>query len=151
MINYEINQEKLPDSARLAHAWLRCLLRTIERHLRLPGTHTFSIAFVDNATMRRLNCTYRDKDRVTDILSFARVGEPGSLGELILAWPFVRAQAKKQGKTLEQELALLLIHGVLHLCGHDHETKKEAAKMLSLQGIILRQFLEKRKEKREPS
>lgn len=150
MIRYEINQERVPKVLRLEDIWLRRLLRTIERHLRLRGTHMLSVAFVDHATMRRLNRTYRNKNRVTDILSFQlprslhgrgqREGDK-SLGELILAWPFVRDQAKKNKKTLQEELALLLIHGVLHLRGYDHETKKDAAKMLPFQDRILRNFL----------
>lgn len=141
MIRYEINHGPVPQALRLEDGWIRRLLRVIERHLRLRGTHTLSIAFLDHPTMRRLNRTYRNKDRVTDILSFAGVGEPTSLGELILAWPYVRRQAKKNKKLLTEELALLLIHGVLHLRGYDHETRPDAAKMEPLQDRILKNFL----------
>lgn len=142
MIRWELNQEIVPASVRLRDAWLDKLFARVSDHLRLRGAHTLSIAFVDHRTMQRLNRTYRHKDRVTDILSFATVGGPGSLGELVIAWPFVRTQAKKKKKTLLEELALLLIHGVLHLRGYDHEARKDAAKMFPLQDSILSDFLE---------
>lgn len=141
MIKVEVNQTLLPRQAQVLHVWLARLLRMIAAALRLRGTHTLSVAFVNHRTMQRLNRTYRNKDRVTDILSFAEVGERNSLGELILAWPYVRDQAKKNKKSLTEELALLLIHGVLHLRGYDHETKKDAAKMEPLQNRILKDFL----------
>lgn len=152
MIRFEINQEIVPARLRLSGAWLHKLFAVVSRNLELRGTHTHSIAFVDHRTMRHLNRTYRGQDRVTDILSFAPTstlrikggsGELRNLGELLLAWPYVRDQAEKNEKTLSDELALLLIHGVLHLCGYDHETKKDAAKMLPLQDRILRDFLKR--------
>lgn len=138
MIEYEINQELVPARLRVKEVWLKRLLRAIERHLRLRGIHTLSIAFVDAKTIRRLNRTYRGEDKTTDILSFPEVGGDRALGELLLAWPYVKKQAKKQGKVLKEELALLFIHGVLHLYGHAHKTKKDAKKMFDLQDKILK-------------
>lgn len=141
MIRCEINQALLPAGSRIALPWLKRLLRAVEKQLKLRGIRLLSIAFVDHRTMRRLNRAYRGKDHVTDILSFAGVGGQGSLGELILAWPQVRRQAREHGKTLKEELALLIVHGVLHLRGYDHETLPDARQMLPLQEKILNQFL----------
>lgn len=87
--------------------------------------------------MRTLNRIYRNKDRATDILSFAEIGGPKSMGELIMAWPYVQKQAKQKKVTLMQEVALLVVHGALHLKGFDHETKADAKKMFLLQDQIL--------------
>ncbi|MBI4133399.1 rRNA maturation RNase YbeY [Candidatus Uhrbacteria bacterium] len=143
MIRPQINQALVPAPSRIALPWLKRLLRAIEKRLRLRGIWTLSIAFVDHRTMRRLNLTYRDRGRVTDILSFAGVGDGQSLGELVLAWPYVRDEAKRNKKSLKEELALLLIHGVLHLVGYDHETARDASKMLPLQEKILQDFLKR--------
>lgn len=141
MISFEINQELLPSRYRLQEIWVKRLLRAIEKHLKLRGATMLSIAFVSQLTIRRLNHDYRGKDQVTDILSFEGVGGKKSLGELILAWPYVAKQAKQKKVSLEQELALLLIHGVLHLKGYDHETDLDAQLMLPLQNKILASIL----------
>lgn len=131
----------VPATLRLTNMWTQKLLRMTAKHLRIRKSYRLSIAFIDHRTMRRLNRDYRDKDQVTDILSFNGSGEDDFLGELLLAWPYVKMQARKNKKTLKQELALLLIHGMLHLWGHDHETTKDAIKMLPFQQKIFNDFL----------
>lgn len=140
MIIPELNQTIVPPSARIKMPWLEPLLRLIAKELQIKGKRTLSIAFINHRTMQRLNHDYRGKNKVTDILSFAEVGAPDSLGELLLAWPYVKNQAKEEGKTLKEEYALLITHGILHLLGHDHEIKKDAKKMFFLQEKILRKF-----------
>ncbi len=150
MINYEINQKIVPLRFQVKDVWVRRLMKAIEKSLCLRKKYVVSIAFVDVRTMRRLNRNYRGKDKVTDVLSFgnneklndfampACCGKEEYLGELILAWPYVRNQAKDEGKTLEEELAFLIIHGMLHLRGYDHVAKSEARKMFKLQDHILK-------------
>lgn len=150
MIRFEINQKIVPDKFRLHFAWTNRLLKAIEKQLKFRGIYALSVAFVDNKTMKRLNLVYRGKNKVTDILSFAggqndffpfaKVEIKRDLGELILAWPYARQQAKKKKKTVKEELALLIVHGILHLWGFDHETEKQAKKMLPLQQKILDNF-----------
>jgi probable rRNA maturation factor len=134
VINYEINQTVIPPLHRLKKPWLTHFFQIMNSYLRLRKSYTVSIAFIDGRTMRRLNREYRGKDKVTDILSFA--GEGDDLGELLLAWPYVQKQARKNSVSLEEELTRLLVHGSLHLRGFDHETKPDAAKMLPLQEKI---------------
>ncbi len=154
MIVAELYQRIVPREFHIKSSWLKKVLRAIEKRLKLRGTHTLSIAFVDHATMRRLNRTYRNKDKVTDILSFITApplrerGGRGELrrnscdlGELILAWPYVKNQAHDLGKSLNEEIAFLLVHGVLHLRGYDHEKKSDAARMFPLQEKIYADFL----------
>jgi probable rRNA maturation factor len=99
------------------------------------GNAAVSIAAVGEAKMRTLNRKYRGKDKVTDVLSFAYPGAP--LGDLVICIPQVRRQAKSIGRVFKQELALMVVHGVLHLLGHDHETLKEEKRMFRLQHDIL--------------
>lgn len=141
MVNVELVATLIPRSLRPKPAWFAKILRTTLRALQLPGSWELSIAFVDHKTMRRLNRTYRDCDKVTDILSFTGVGGPSSLGELILAWPYVEKQAKENDTPFLSELAHLLIHGILHLRGYDHEHKRDAKVMIPLEHKILTAFL----------
>jgi rRNA maturation RNase YbeY len=89
--------------------------------------------------MRNLNRLFRRKDRSTDVLAFAyrEARAPHGfhraathLGDVVISLPTARRQAKVAGRALEEELATLLIHGVLHLCGYDHErSRPEALRM----------------------
>jgi rRNA maturation RNase YbeY len=89
--------------------------------------------------MRRLNHRFRHKDRSTDVLAFAfregRAphgfnGRATHLGDVVIALPTAERQAKAANRPLEEEIVTLLIHGVLHLCGYDHERgKAEALRM----------------------
>ena len=86
--------------------------------------------------MRRLNRQYRDKDRTTDVLAFAmrESSSPVSalLGDVVISLPTARRQAEEGGRSLSEELAWLLIHGVLHLCGYDHERSPAEARRMKL-------------------
>jgi probable rRNA maturation factor len=83
-----------------------------------------SIVFVRNAKMRRLNLEYRKKNRPTDILSFPESSNKESyLGEILICLSEVRNNAKIYNQETEQELKRVLIHGILHLLGYDHERK----------------------------
>jgi rRNA maturation RNase YbeY len=100
-----------------------------------------SIALVGDAEMQKLNADYRQKNYPTDVLSFP-VDEnlsikPRLLGDVIISVDKARRQAKERGKTLDQEMTTLLIHGVLHLLGYDHErSAKEARRMRRLEKKI---------------
>lgn len=83
--------------------------------------------FVDDPTIRQLNHRYRGVDRSTDVMAFALAGEDErrergvALGDVVVSVTTAGCQARSLGHPLEAELALLLIHGVLHLLGHEHE------------------------------
>jgi probable rRNA maturation factor len=94
------------------------------------------IAFVGMAEMKRLNKTFRRKNRVTDILSFEGEDE-NSLGELVICLDVIRTQAAEHGLSMSEELGYMILHGVLHLLGYEHEKSASKAKrMFSLQDEI---------------
>lgn len=101
------------------------------------------ILLVGDQRMRSLNRQYRGKDRTTDVLAFAMREAPhpsaGLLGDVVIAVPTAVRQAKEGGRSLDEELTVLLVHGVLHLCGYDHErSEKEARRMQRRERMILR-------------
>ena len=82
---------------------------------------------------RLLNKKYRGRDRATNVLSFAT-------GDIVLCDPVVRRESKAQGKTLRAHYAHLVVHGALHLRGHDHRTRAQARKMERQEVRILRRL-----------
>jgi probable rRNA maturation factor len=106
-----------------------------------PEAVELSVVLSDDATVQALNRDHRGKDYATNVLSFppAFVGPAGPrpLGDVILALGTVRREAEEQGKTAADHLRHLVVHGVLHLCGHDHETEAEAGEMEELERAIL--------------
>lgn len=103
---------------------------------KLKAASSVTIAFVEKSEIRKLNRRYRGKNKPTDILSFESI-EEGSLGELVIALDVIRAQAREHELSLEQELTYMLIHGVLHLLGYDHEVSPSGARqMFSIQDRI---------------
>jgi len=83
-----------------------------------------SIVLVGQARIRKLNKKYRRKNRATDVLSFAY----DNSGEIVICLPEVKKNAKKLKSVFRKELAKVLIHGILHLLGYDHEKSEKAAK-----------------------
>lgn len=84
-----------------------------------------SIVLVGDAKIKELNKKYRNKNQVTDVLAFD-YGLPGGQGEIFICLPRAKRQARQLGHSLKQELAILLIHGILHLAGyHDNKIKQE--------------------------
>lgn len=87
-----------------------------------------SIVFVNNTVMQKLNHTYRQKDRPTNVLAFPQYatydGEPEApeiLGDIVVALPTAALEAQASNQNLEEYVTYLLIHGLLHLLGYDHE------------------------------
>ncbi|MBL8703749.1 MAG: rRNA maturation RNase YbeY, partial [Rhodospirillales bacterium] len=107
--------------------------------------HAGEIAVVlsDDATVRKLNRDYRGKDKPTNVLSFPNDGgvDPDGamapLGDVVLALETVLAEARDQGKRAGDHLSHLVVHGVLHLFGHDHLKDAEARRMEALETKIL--------------
>ena len=101
------------------------------------------ILFVGDQRMRVFNRRYRGKDRTTDVLAFAMREAPHSsahlLGDVVIAVPTAARQARQGQRSLDEELTVLLVHGILHLCGYDHErSEKEARRMHRRERMILR-------------
>lgn len=101
-----------------------------------------SIVLTDDKRLRELNREYLAIDAATDVLSFpASESDPETgapyLGDILLSVPRARAQAKAAGHALEAEVQLLVVHGVLHLLGHDHAKPMEKARMWKAQAEIM--------------
>src|SRR4051812_296265 len=95
------------------------------------GDAEISLAFVDNPTIHTLNKRYLQHDEPTDVLSFP-LSEPNAsrlAGELVIGAEVALAQAQERGHDVQAELALYVIHGLLHLCGHDDKTPQAASAM----------------------
>ena len=101
-----------------------------------------TLRYVGEAEGRRLNHEYRKRDYATNVLSFP-YGEPGrsAYGDIVICAPVVAREAREQGKDVEAHHAHLVVHGVLHLRGHDHERgAAEARRMESIERRILRKL-----------
>ena len=111
----------------------------------LPGREAeFSLRIVDEAEARRFNRVWRQKDYATNVLSFP-VGEPlpeapALLGDLVICAPVVAREAAEQGKQSLAHWAHILIHGILHLCGHDHALAGALSQMEREEIRILRRL-----------
>ena len=97
-----------------------------------------SVLFCGDSAMRRLNRTYRRKDRTTDVLSFPSNGGDGFLGDLIVSAPEAKRQARRSRSAYPKVMEKLLLHGLLHLLGYDHETDR--GEMDELEGRLRRRL-----------
>ncbi len=128
------------------------LIAYVERTLQAEGqSHgELSIVITDEETVQALNREYRGVDAPTDVLSFPMLegtppeGVPPTpeeevtyLGDVVIALPVAERQAREYGHSLQEELRLLTVHGVLHLLGYDHATPEEEARMWARQEAIL--------------
>jgi probable rRNA maturation factor len=106
---------------------------------RLPQEKcTVALRITDDDEMRRLNREFAGDDHATDVLSFE--GEGSHIGDLAISWPAVLSQAERQEHSPQKELAVLLVHGFLHLLGWDHRTRAETAEMWRLTKLPLGAF-----------
>jgi probable rRNA maturation factor len=101
--------------------------------LEVIGNHGSSatIAFVSDKSIRKLNQQFRNIDKPTDVLSFP-AEEETNLGDIAISVETAAAQAKENGLTFEMEIAQLILHGLLHLSGYDHETDNGEMNRLEL-------------------
>jgi probable rRNA maturation factor len=105
--------------------------------------HELSIVLTDDAHIRELNREYRDKDEPTDVLSFGQMeGEPfvapiPVLGDLVISLQTAQRQATSIGHPLGAEVRILLVHGLLHLLGHDHIESEERSEMATAEDTLL--------------
>lgn len=136
MITYQINQQRLRGGQYYPHKRLIQALRAIQKVLG-KQSYEVSIAFVSPVLMRKANRLYRGKDRITDVLSF---GLSEQTGELALSYEQAQKQAHEQGHSTRNEITFLIVHGMLHLLGYDHERPTEAKNMFALQEKILQQL-----------
>jgi probable rRNA maturation factor len=104
----------------------------------LPRAARITILLADDARLRDLNRDFRGKDKPTNVLSFpAAANDENHAGDIALAWGVMRDEAKAAGKRIADHAAHLVVHGVLHLAGFDHEKPRDAEKMEGLEVKIL--------------
>ena len=130
----------VPDATALAEAAAVAALAGSAR-----GTPVMlGLVLTDDAEQRRLNRDYRGKDMATNVLAFplgdAAPGGPLVLGDVVLAFETVAREAAEQHKPVADHLCHLVVHGVLHLLGFDHETDTDAAIMEARETEILRRL-----------
>ncbi|MEB7464577.1 rRNA maturation RNase YbeY [Mammaliicoccus sciuri] len=108
-----------------------------------------SISFVDEEEIQAINHDYRDKDKVTDVISFSLEEDepeiegldmPRVLGDIIICLEVAKEQAESYNHSLSRELGFLALHGFLHLLGYDHMTEEDEKEMFSRQDEILNEF-----------
>jgi probable rRNA maturation factor len=104
---------------------------------------TVDILLTNDAEIQKLNRQFRSKDKPTNVLSFPASlmpvppGEMAHLGDIVLAYETVAREARADNKSLAHHVTHLIVHGTLHLLGHDHETEAEAEKMEATERDIL--------------
>lgn len=102
------------------------------------GKGELSIVLANDEFIHALNKQYRSKDKPTNVLSFPNDEE--SLGDVILAFETIMREAEEQGKSFKHHAAHLIVHGILHLMGHDHENTEDAEKMEAKEVKILKKL-----------
>jgi probable rRNA maturation factor len=126
-------------------SWLKKLAKELKKEKVRGFTKNSElvIVFVKPTEIRKLNKTYRGKNYATDVLSFD--GSEQSLGELVISPSVIKRQAKEHGLTVNEELGYMVLHGVLHLLGYDHEQSQAKAKrMFTIQDRVFERLSPKR-------
>ena len=134
--------------------WVKKIARQILKAEGVAPPYEVSLVFTDSETVKQLNRDYRGIDEPTDVLAFYMLPQKEAddsfalppdgvtrLGEVIISYPQAVEQAKEQGHSTERELALLIIHGILHLLGYDHEEPEEEAEMRTREKALLEKYL----------
>ena len=119
-------------------AKLKRALREALAQAGFKGQTGLTVLLSNDARLRALNRNFRAKDKPTNVLSFpAAENEDGYLGDIAIAYGVTAREAKAAGKPFGDHAAHLVVHGVLHLAGYDHELSRDAKKMESLEVKIL--------------
>ncbi len=140
MTNISIEDNNLYDNYQYLYKVFKYTLKKLKQK-----RCCFSIIFVNNKDIQKINKTYRKIDDITDVISFALEDNEDIinkknirlLGEIYICIPRMKEQAIKYGHSEKRELTFLCVHGLLHLLGYDHIDKKDEEEMFSLQELIL--------------
>lgn len=132
-------------------AWSKAVFQELERTLpakaktQIKTSQTVRVVFLDAAEIRRLNVRYRGVDHATDVLSFS-ADESGVLGELALCLSVIRKQAAEHNLSIQEELGYMVLHGILHLLGFEHEVSESAARrMFKIQDAVFDKLIAKKR------
>jgi len=153
MIKSEINVSiKRNIDLPVAKNWLESIARRVLEGESITSSAEMGLLITDSKTVQRLNRIYRGEDKPTDVLAFQmtphEIQESGApfvtppdgirhLGEVVISYPQAVKQAQEQGHGVTRELALLIVHGILHLLGYDHELPEEERIMRDKENEIL--------------
>ncbi|WP_299408864.1 rRNA maturation RNase YbeY [Acaryochloris sp. IP29b_bin.148] len=129
-------------------AWFQHWFEHLQPSISPIQTYELSLLLTDDAAIQGLNATYRQLDRPTDVLAFATLDStnrptalwsemPVELGDIIISVETATQQAREQHHTLQEELAWLATHGLLHLLGWDHPTPERLQEMLAQQQALI--------------
>jgi len=134
--------------------WAGRIIQQVLKAENIAPPYEVSLVFTDSEMVQRLNRDFRDVDESTDVLAFYMLPQEGAddsfalppdgvtrLGEVIISYPQAAEQAEEQGHSIERELALLIIHGILHLLGYDHEQPEEEKRMRDREEDLLEKCL----------
>ena len=134
--------------------WVKKIVRQVLKAEGVAPPYEVSLVFTGSEMVKQLNRDYRGVDEPTDVLAFYMLPKKGAdssfalppdgvtrLGEVIISYPQAVAQAKEQGHSPQRELALLVIHGILHLLGYEHEEPEEESEMRARERELLEQCL----------
>lgn len=134
--------------------WVKKIVRQVLKAEGVAPPYEVSLVFTGSETVKQLNRDYRKVDEPTDVLAFYMLPQKGAdssftlppdgvtrLGEVIISYPQAVAQAKEYGHPAERELALLVIHGILHLLGYNHEEPGEESEMREKERELLERCL----------
>lgn len=130
---------------------LKNLLLFVGKEEDIPNQAELSVSFVDNDEIKALNHAYRNKDEVTDVLSFAlqegtdhieyeASDMPYPLGDIVISLSRAKDQAEEYNHSFKRELAFLCVHGLLHVLGYDHMNDHDEREMFSKQHKLLEKF-----------
>jgi probable rRNA maturation factor len=126
-VQFDVAADALPRRATLRRWALAAARRDLAVTLRFVGARE----------ARRLNARYRNRDYATNVLTFVYDDVVPRTGDIVLCVPVVTREARAQGKTLRAHLAHLIVHGMLHLQGYDHERGADAARMEAREVALL--------------
>lgn len=129
-VQYAVEDARLPARDRVRR-WVRAAA---------PGPARVTVRFVDARESRELNARYRGIARATNVLSFGYARSPVLEGDLAICVPVARREAKRQGIPLQAHLAHLVVHGMLHLSGYDHDNDADAGRMEARERALLARF-----------
>lgn len=144
-MNYTFINQTNENSWKNYRVLVTLVMKECIRILKIKKKFQFSVILVDSDTIQEINKQYRQKDQVTDVISFASNDILGfeikesinELGDIFINVDRVRSQALDYGHSLKREFSFLVTHGLLHLLGYDHMNPQEEKEMFQLQEEIL--------------
>ncbi|MDD4606969.1 MAG: rRNA maturation RNase YbeY [Patescibacteria group bacterium] len=132
-------------SCRISSGFFKKTMEKILKILKLSSQTHISLAIVNDQEIKKINKLYRGQNKVTDVISVPvekriKLEDKNYWGEIILNYSQVKKQAEDNNHSIQKELTILIVHSILHLIGHDHQTDEEAKKMSTKEEMILKKL-----------